>query len=300
MGDHAVDKTVLFADIAGSTRLYTERGDDATRKLLGDCLDLMETIVKARKGTVSRRIGDELLCTFDKPDDAALAAIDLQTKVSAGFEGGLFPCPMRLRAGFVHGPIIEAPDALYGTHVHTAARVASLAKAGQTLTTKATIGLLNPALRCFTRYFDHAVLKGQNGEQEIHELMWRVPKATIPRRQPSAPRPAPDNYVELEQDGCVFRVDANRSRIEIGRDRSCDICFEDASSVSHVHARVFWDHGQINLEDVSTNGTVIARDNHWERTIHHARATLRGRGSLVLGDEEDAATLDYRCGLGGI
>jgi len=299
--DGHVEKTVLFADIAGSTRLYGRFGDDATQRLLSDCLDLMESIVREHKGQVARRIGDEILCTFARADDAAMAAMALQSRVSDGDVNGLFPTPMRIRVGFEHGAIIEAPDALYGNVVHTAARVASLAKAGQILTSAATIPHLGPALQCFTRYVDSVVLKGQSGEQEIHEIVWNVQQATVARRPGKAPpaRPAVSTaFVDLEYAGHVCRADESQPRLELGRDHSCDLRVS-GEAVSKLHARVLWDRNGAQIEDVSTNGTFIVQADASTTELHHTRAPLRGEGILHLGDAQDfarGAAIRFRCG----
>jgi len=108
--DAAVERTVLFADIAGSTRLYDQYGDAATKQILSDCLDLMERIVRERKGRVARRIGDEILCTFPDANDAAFAAMQMQSRVSEGdraalrvHRGGAANWPAVDGAGFWRG-----------------------------------------------------------------------------------------------------------------------------------------------------------------------------------------------------
>jgi len=286
-----IDRTVLFADIAGSTRLYGRFGDERTQQILSDCLDLMESIVCEHKGRVARRIGDEVLCTFESADDAGFASMSLQAQVSDGDLRSLFPTPMRIRIGFEHGAIIEAPDALYGNVVHTAARVASLAKAGQIVTTSETLSGLSPALRCFTRYVDRVVLKGQSGEQEIHELLWNAQSATIARRPASKSRTRAAEQttsIDLEYGGRSLHVDADHPRAEIGRDPSCDLQVA-GEAVSKLHARVIWQREGIELEDVSTNGTTIEESSGSPRVIHHRRARLRGEGVLHLGDAHDFA-----------
>jgi len=289
---------VLFADVAGSTRMYGEYGDDATREMLIRCLDFMETIVTAHKGRVVRRIGDELLCLFAEPDPAAFASIALHTKLAQAGADGSFKRPMRARIGFEAGPVQESGGALFGNSVHTAARVASLAKAGQTLTTRPTRDQLNPAVRCFTRPYDRVILKGQAEEQEIFEVVWNVPTSTLvnPRAQtaaaPSRPRAV---RVLLEYGGQRYQVDASNPRLEIGRDVSCDLAVT-GPSVSMVHGRVVWERGGPKYEDVSTNGTTIQPAEGAKTTARHQRVDLLGSGTLYLGDEpgNGGASVQYR------
>ncbi|MHC4940339.1 MAG: adenylate/guanylate cyclase domain-containing protein [Planctomycetota bacterium] len=297
MSEPTVDRTVLFADIAGSTRLYDEHGDELTQRILSDCLDLMERTVREGKGTVKRRIGDEILCTFLNPNDAALAAMQLQSVVSDGHVRGTFPVPIRIRIGFEHGPIIDAPDALYGNVVHSAARVAALAKARQILTTAGTAAMFMPALRSFSRYFDRIVLKGLRGEQEIHEIVWDISEATVPGQHASKARTGDPVAVELSYAGQVIRADSERPRVELGRDAACDLAVR-GSAVSKLHARILWSRGGIELEDISTNGTFLEQEGEPQRRLHHERCELQGEGVLRLGDARDAeagALIRFRC-----
>lgn len=300
MTDDQVERTVLFADIAGSTRLYGEHGDAKTKFILGQCLDLMEGVVREGKGAVKRRIGDEILCTFATPSDAALASMRLQSLVSEGHESGVFPIPMRIRIGFEHGPIIDAPEALYGNVVHTAARVAAMAKSRQVLTTGATAALLDRSLQSFARFVERAVLKGQSGEQEIHEIVWNVQETTVAGRHTSKPpvddQPTP-MVVELSYEGRLFRADADRPRLEIGRDPTCDVLVS-GSAVSKLHARILWSRGGIQIEDVSTNGSFLEQEGAPPRGLRHERVSLHGEGVLRLGDSEYpecCAVVVYRC-----
>jgi len=49
---NSTDRAVLFADITGSTRLYSQIGDVAARRLVADCLDQWTAIVEGNSGKV--------------------------------------------------------------------------------------------------------------------------------------------------------------------------------------------------------------------------------------------------------
>ncbi|MHC4135402.1 MAG: FHA domain-containing protein [Planctomycetota bacterium] len=287
--------TAFFADIAGSTRITEETGDFGARDILSTCLDLMDEIVRERGGRVSRRIGDELLCLFPTAELAAFAAADLHAAVSGGHRKGQLSRPMRLRIGFEHGAIVEDGGELYGQTVHTAARLASLAKAGQTLVTKGTLERINPVLANFARHFDSVVLKGLSGEQEVYDLPWSSDAATrVTKRR--APKKVGAAAVELEYGSETYRIDARRPRVEIGRDAACDLQVA-GDSVSMIHARIIWNRGRVRLEDISTNGTTIRREDAPPLTLHRETALLLGSGSLWFGSAEDEteAHVRFRC-----
>jgi len=291
------DLTVLFADISGSTRLYEERGDEAARELLLGCLGLMADVVTRAGGRVIERIGDELLCTFPDPAMAALAAARMQTAVSGGGERTIGGPRMRLRIGFLHGPVIEGDGRIFGTTVHTAARLASMAKAGQTITAKETVSLLGAMEQMTSRYFDTVVLKGRTGEVEVYELPWNLDvttKGTAPAPRLLGQRTA---AVELEYDGRMLRVDASNPRVEIGRDPACDLRVE-GEFVSALHAIVTWNRDQTHVADISTNGTDVRRQSGDGLRILHGGTALTGTGELRLGGDDGAPVVRFRC-IGG-
>ena len=295
MSDTPIEETVFFADIVGSTRMYEELGDDRGRALLLACLEAMTLSVERCAGRVVERIGDELLCTFAVPDDAARAAASMHLEVGLAHADGRLSRAMRVRVGFEHGPVIDTGVSVFGNTVHSAARLASRAKAGQTLTTRNTLVKLGGSWRRASRLFDLAVLKGQRGEQELHELIWNDATTSTfqvcvgPRAEPRTGR-----RVELRYGGQTWRVDAARPRVEIGRDAAADMSVT-GQSVSHVHARVLLTHGRFWVEDVSTNGTRMERDGHAPATIHHEIVPLDGSGVLRLGVPDDEAVIRYRC-----
>jgi len=290
-----IDRTVLFADIAGSTRLYESVGDEAARGLLLACLDIVAAAVEAGGGRIHDRIGDELMCTFPEPDAAATAAMAMHTRVSAAHVEGKLAQPLRLRVGFVHGPILETTEGIFGTTVHAAARLSSLAKAGQILTTRDTLDALPAERRRRSRLFGNHVLKGMTGLQEIHELVWSISATTahIPLRKAKVRT----RGVELTYGGQRVRVDLSLPRVELGRDPACDLRV-DGRAVSQLHARIVWVDGRIRLEDVSTNGTVVERKGVSPIRVHHEGTDLTGSGVLRLGmpDRDDlSALIEYHC-----
>ncbi|HSQ76049.1 MAG TPA: adenylate/guanylate cyclase domain-containing protein, partial [Bacteroidota bacterium] len=81
---------ILFADVAGSTRLYERRGDTIAQKIIGACLGTMRDIVDRTRGVVIKELGDEVMCTFSRAEDAASAAEDMQRTVQQASSFGKF------------------------------------------------------------------------------------------------------------------------------------------------------------------------------------------------------------------
>lgn len=293
-GDH---KTIMFSDVVDSTGLYEELGDAEARRVMLVCMELMEEVARDVGGEPLKRMGDEILCRFDSPDDAAFAARRIHERIIIGAAGGAFPMSMRIRIGFAHGPVIQSENDVFGSTVHTAARIASLAKAHQTLTTLETLAAMHPDPMRQDRYVDRVVLKGQLREQEIHELIWDANATVVPTSKARRRASQGMEAVELSYQDKVVRVDAQHPRITLGRDPACALQVH-GNAVSRHHARVSWNRGQVRIEDVSSNATGLDPEGGPPRTVHHDSALLSGRGVLVLGrrgPEGEAANVTYRC-----
>lgn len=287
---------MLFADIVGSTRLITELGDERARVVLSECLKKMVAVVHSWGGVDVEARGDEIVSVFPEPAAAVEAAFGMVALLAAGAIEGALDRVVRLRIGFVHGSVIETAGTPFGATVHLAARVASLAKSGQVLTTKETLSLLDVRWQRASRFYDRRVLKGIPGEQEIHEILLES-GVTAARRGRSSREDRSTQAVELRYRDSMVRVDVSRPRVELGRDSACDLRVE-GMSVSRLHATVEWDGGRVRVDDLSTNGTRVEPVGATPILVHHRGAPLTGQGVLRLGGDvpdEQCALVAYRC-----
>jgi len=297
MGAATVERSALFADIARSTRLVLEAGDDAARVLLLRYVGLLDGTARAHGAESVERIGDEVFCVFASCEDAVAAAAAMHERVDALSARDRLERPMRIRAGFVHGAVVRSDEGYFGGTVHKAARLAALAKAGQILTTRRTLDRLDPRWQRAARFFDRRVLRGDAAEEEIHEILWDASATSISSGAALQVSTASCGAVELEHEGSRVRVDAHRPRAEIGRDPACDLRVASAAA-SRLHATVEWSRERFLLTDLSTNGTSVERAGAPAVLLHRESATLEGEGVLRLGPGADGAVLRYRCTAG--
>mgnify|MGYP001399893877 CR=1 FL=1 len=300
MAASTVERTALFADIASSTRLVVEEGDDTARVVLVRYVGMLADAARDARGEVANLLGDGVFCIFPAAEDAATAAVAMHESVEAASARERLARPLRVRIGFVHGPVVCSDEGWFGNTVHKASRVGALAKAGQTLVTRGTLDTLSARWQDAARFFDRRVLRGGSGEEELHELLWDasvtsvLDGAAIARAAADA---APQVVaVELACGDRMVRVDVERPRIEIGRDPACDLHVA-SSGVSRLHAVVEWNRGRVQVSDVSTNGTTLECAGRGVTRLHHESATLEGEGRLWLGGgpARDAQPVIYRC-----
>jgi len=120
---------ILYADVAGYSRL-TGEDEDATHRKLSENLDLIATSIGRHRGQVMHYAGDAVLAMFDAVVDALSCATAIQTEL--GLRGAELPEDQRLnfRIGLNLGDVIEDRGDIYGDGVNIAARLESLADPG--------------------------------------------------------------------------------------------------------------------------------------------------------------------------
>ena len=173
----------MFADIAGSTRLYDTLGDVQAKRMIDECLDVMRTASTRYGGRVVKTIGDEVMCVLPDADSTCLAATDMQLKITAlPAASGV---QRAIRVGFHVGAVIEENNDVFGDTVNLAARMAGLAKGNQIMTTRAAVDLLSPMLRSSTRPIASLSVKGKGDDVEVCEVLWQ-PSEELTMTTPSA------------------------------------------------------------------------------------------------------------------
>ena len=123
---------VLFTDLIGSTAMYAKTGDAGAFRIVNDHFDVVRDIVARHEGAMVKTIGDAVMAVFVDPLKCFDAALELDESIRTISADGE---PLRMRVGFHVGPCIamRANDRIdyFGTTVNLAARLESLAHAGE-------------------------------------------------------------------------------------------------------------------------------------------------------------------------
>ena len=117
--------TVLVTDIVGSTRHATRLGDRAWGLLLERHHAIVRKELDRFRGREIDTAGDGFLATFDGPARAVSCACRIRDAVA--------PLGLEIRAGLHTGEIELAGGKVHGIAVHTGARIAAAAQAGEVL-----------------------------------------------------------------------------------------------------------------------------------------------------------------------
>lgn len=292
-----VSVAIVFGDISGSTRLYETLGDAVARELVEQCLGVMAECVDRYHGRVVKTIGDEVMCTFTSADDAVEAAMGMQEGVTEDLPqlNPNTPAGMSVRVGLHYGPAIEEEGDVFGDAVNVAARMASLAKGGQILTTQETSESLGPALRAGTRHLDRLTVKGKAGDIDIYEVVWQPDDVT---RMASGVIGEQNKAVQLalRYNEMVLNLDESCTPKILGRGKKADLIVDDTMA-SREHARIECRRGKFILTDQSTNGTYVLTPDG-PVYLRREDITLTGQGKIALGRDLNEAreVVLYDCG----
>jgi class 3 adenylate cyclase len=161
---------VLFADVSGSTRLYETLGDSAAHRIVAQLLAQLREVIASEGGRVVKTIGDEVMATFDEAGAAVTAARAMQREIARAVRSP--DAPAGIRIGVHSGPVLEEAGDVFGDTVNVAARMVSLAKVGQILTSGETLDRTPARSRGETRHVDRTRLHGRGEELEVFEVLW--------------------------------------------------------------------------------------------------------------------------------
>jgi adenylate cyclase len=293
-----IELAILFADVVGSTRLYELMGDLRARDMVAICIDVMRSATEQRQGTVIKTMGDEVMSTFPSADEALNAAAQMQLQISSHAQLKVDGQPVSIRIGCHFGPVMLENRDVFGATVHTANRMTSQAKAGQIITTAATVERLSPEWRASCRQIDVATLKGQGNEVALYEVLWQSEDVTsmVPAISMNS-RPVRLLRLRIRANDRDLVVDEQHSSITIGRAEDNDVVIK-GNLISRLHARIEISRNKFVLIDQSTNGTFVQTADGEESFVRRDSLQIKGQGTIGLGrlpEQDSPQTIRFVC-----
>ena len=244
-------QTILFADVSGSTRLFETKGDLEARRLIAAVLDALSIVCVQHGGRVIKTIGDEIMCTLPTALAGVMAACDMQRKMSRDLE--FLRENLAVRIGFHHGNALDENDDVFGDAVNVAARMTSLAKREQIVTTAMTM------VQSTIRMGDATAAVGAR--------------------------------LTLRHRGRVIELTENSEPFMMGREATNGLQVE-ADWVSRTHSQIEYKRGHFVITDRSTNATYVTVGQEPELRLHRDELHLRGQGTVSMGQAAAANAQD--------
>jgi class 3 adenylate cyclase len=283
------DRTVLFADLRGSTALFETLGNAEATSVVTHCVNAMGLPVTANDGSVVKTLGDGLMAVFDEPVQAVHAAVQmhdaLEGIVSRGRERGASTGlrVLRLQVALARGEVVEMAGDCFGDAVNVAARLLDHAGDNETLVTVEVLQGLPLEARSRFRSLDRLVLRGRVEPVHVHVMGGRrgVGDLAVTQFGDVSTVTEPDGLRLMW--GALHRVFASQQMpVVMGRSPQATFCVDD-SRVSRSHARVDWHSGSFQLTDLSYNGTYVRFNDGEIVSLRRGSCTLHGSGTVGLG-----------------
>jgi class 3 adenylate cyclase len=295
-----VERTILFADLRGSTSLYETLGTTDASAVVTQSVALLARVVVACGGHVVKTLGDGLLAMFLEPEAAVDAADEMHDSMERIGSPGTTELAraarkaptMKLQVAVAVGDVVELEGDVFGDAVNVAARLLDHAGDNETLVTHAVLQGLEAEDRSRFRSLDRIQLRGRVEPVHVHLLEGK-------RRFGDTAATAYGDLAPVAEPEAIRLIWAQMNRIYagarlpvlLGRSPQATYCIDD-SRVSRLHARIDWHGGTFQLTDLSFNGTYVRFDNDPEViALRRGGCTLHGSGVIGLG----AALTEAEC-----
>ncbi len=280
-------RTVLFADLRGSTALYESLGNAAATEVVTQNVAVLTNIVAEHGGLVVKTLGDGLMAMFNTPTQGVHAA-----RAMHGSLDRLAPKPkhmpaLKLQVALAHGEVVEMAGDCFGDAVNVAARLLDHTGDNETLATSVVLEALDESESERFRSLDRMQLRGR--AEPVHVYLYEA------HRTGDTATTAFGGLSEIVEPEAVSLTWLDLTKvfsgpslpIVLGRSPQATFCVDDGR-VSRSHARIDWHGGTFQLTDLSYNGTYVRFGQSGETVaVRRGTCTLHGKGTIVLGAPPD-------------
>lgn len=295
-------KTVVFADIAGSTALFEALGNERAAALVTHITQRIGNCIQAYGGRVVKKLGDGVIGVLPEAGVALEASVALMRE----HHQWLLTQPQAQRVdihmGLASGDVVEVDGDCYGDAVNMASRLCERAGAGEIWATEAAVtGQRPPRGVCFIR-LGHLEVRGKAGPSVMYQVEWRADAEsdfTIQSGLMSdlAALDTGAAAIQLSWQGGRLQFSSAEVPVQVGRATDSHLCVGDPR-VSRVHARVDWRQGAFVLVDLSSFGTWVRFDGTDAPVqLRRDQCLLHGTGEIALGvpfSEGSAPTIRFQ------
>ncbi len=274
-------RIVLFADVAGSMELFSNLGVVSATNLIGQALNVCESVILEHDGKVVKFLGDGVLAVFDDAGRAAHAALEIQRRHKSG--------EIRFKVGIDAGIVMDKDDDLFGDPVGLASRLCDRARGGEIFASWAAVtNMPDDIVRSDQNYL---WLKGHPQAVNVYSI--EPPHESETRIVPLTRHVRTRGRLIVQNGGAVVPIGRTDPRRTVGREGT-DLEIR-RNSVSREHALIKWSEGDgFVIQDTSRNGTFVLMAGGEVRRLHRESLTLIAGCLISFGQEPDQTDYDLK------
>ncbi|AKJ28630.1 adenylate/guanylate cyclase domain-containing protein [Caldimonas brevitalea] len=280
------DRTVLFADLRGSTALYGSLGNAQAATIVTQTIGLLCNVVTRLGGHVVKTLGDGLMAVFEGPQAGVDAACGMQESIDRILAEADTGTPaLKLYVGLAHGEIVEVAGDCFGDAVNVAARLLDHAGDNEVLITGAVYDGLDEANQARFRSLERLHLRGRSEPCHVFRLEARHQGTGVSTFFADFTDTSYADCIRLALAGDAPQqlFSSQQTPVILGRSPESTFCIDDAR-VSRLHARIEWHGGNFHLSDQSSNGSYVQFNGRGEVIVlRRGVCMLHGSGVIGLG-----------------
>jgi hypothetical protein len=272
---------VLFADVAGSMELFANLGVVSATNLIGQALNVCESVILEHDGKVVKFLGDGVLAVFDDAGRAAHAALEIQRRHKMG--------DIRFKIGIDAGIVMDKDDDLFGDPVGLASRLCDRARGGEIFASWAAIA--NTPGDIVKSDQNYLWLKGHPQAVNVYSIEPAHESET--KVLPLTRHVRGNARLIVHGSGATVPIGKTSPRRTVGREGT-DLEIR-RNSVSREHALIKWSEGDgFVIQDTSRNGTYVLMAGGEVRRLHRESLTLVAACLISFGQEPDQTDYDLK------
>jgi class 3 adenylate cyclase/TolB-like protein/pSer/pThr/pTyr-binding forkhead associated (FHA) protein/Tfp pilus assembly protein PilF len=165
--------TVMFTDIAGSTRYFDEHGDVAGMAMLTTVNERLGPLVEQYQGIIVKTIGDAIMAYFEDPVAAVRCSMAMQRAIEAlNLQRGPGE-PVQIRVALNLGVGLLKDNDVFGDVVNVCSRIEHETPAGKIGVSPSVVEALGQQRDIACRSLGAVELRGKVGKLDLYEVLWR-------------------------------------------------------------------------------------------------------------------------------
>lgn len=166
--------TVMFTDIAGSTRYFDQHGDLAGMAMLESVNGRLQPLVRSHKGTIVKTIGDAILAYFDAPVEAVRCSIAMQRAMEEfNRQGGGAYEQILVRVALNLGMGLLKDNDVFGDVVNVCSRIEHATEGGKIGVSPSVVEATRREEDLVFRKLGTVRMRGKARQMDLFELLWR-------------------------------------------------------------------------------------------------------------------------------
>jgi len=165
--------TVMFTDVAGSTRYFDQHGDLAGMAMLQEVNDTLQPQVGQHQGKIVKTIGDAVMAYFENPVQAVRCAIAMQRAIEEANKTHTEAQRIRIRVALNLGVGLLKDNDVFGDVVNVCSRIEHETEAGRIGISPSVVEAVNKEKDIACRRIGNVAMRGKAQAMDLYEVVWR-------------------------------------------------------------------------------------------------------------------------------